>query len=223
MSFRWEEDLRNSFQEHAQHTLWSRPKAALQLRTVRESACSEGRADLVWASMPRAWPNGLPREVADLLQQPTCSRILALLKPQAFRSEPFLLARTGVAVRTFRQWLGELIQVGLITDLGAGRFILGPHFSIPEIEICSFEFKLANWKRAFYQATRYRTFSHRVFVVMPPESLSPALAHTDVFRRFNVGLLSHDVEGRSERILPSRKQKPTARHRFITALGMFSA
>jgi hypothetical protein len=131
-----------------------------------------------------------------------------------------LHARSGVAIATFRHWLVELIKAGLVSDLGDGRYVLGPQFALPQIEICSFEFKLDNWKRAFYQAKRYRTFSHRVFVVMPAGMVRRVNGTLEHFRKFNVGLIAHDADGRSERILPSVKREPISRTGFIRALGM---
>ncbi|NQT40614.1 MAG: hypothetical protein HQ581_24185 [Planctomycetes bacterium] len=98
--------------------------------------------------------------------------------------------------------------------------MLGPQFDFPRIEICSFEFKLENWKRAFYQAKRYRAFSHRVFVVMPPAAARRVNGSAEHFRRFNVGLITHDANGDSKRILPSRKRKPISRAGLIRAVGM---
>ncbi len=220
MSFRFEEELRQSFLESASPSLWSQPTPTLRVMTKLESDCSEGRADWVWAGTACDWPSDLVHQSADLLRQPTCSRILGLLKPRAPRRESYLQDRVGVAGRTFRRWLLELIEAGLAAELGMGRYTLGPHFSVPEIEICSFEFKLENWKRAFYQAKRYRVFSHRVFVVMPPEAGARVNGALDQFEKFNVGLLTHDVDGTSQRVLPSRKRQPISRAGFIRALGM---
>ena len=91
---------------------------------------------------------------------------------------------------------------------------------MPQIEICSFEFKLENWKRALYQAKRYRTFSHRVFVVMPTRTVGRVNGALEYFRRFNIGLIGHDAKGASEQVLPSRKREPISRAGFIRALGM---
>lgn len=220
MSFPSEEDLRQSFLKHASPTLWSRPAPGWRVRTALESTCSEGRADWVWAGIACDWPDGVSPEAAVLLQQPTCSRILETLKPHAVRLESFLYARSGVAVATFRRWLAELIEKGLVRDLGDGRYVRGPQFVLPQIEICSFEFKLENWKRAFYQAKRYRTFSHRVFVVMPPRTTGRVNGALEHFRRFNIGLIAHDADGVSEQVLPSQKREPISRAGFIRALGM---
>ena len=220
MSFSSEEDLRQSFLRHASPSLWSRPVAGWRVRTTLESTCSEGRADWVWAGIACNWPDGVGPGAAELLQQPTCSRILESLKPQAVRRRSFLYARSGVAAATFRRWLGELVEKGLVRDLGDGRYVLGPEFVLPQIEICSFEFKLENWKRAFYQAKRYRTFSHRVFVVMPPRTAGRVNGALEHFRRFNIGLIAHDADGASQQVLLSQKRKPISRAGFIRALGM---
>jgi hypothetical protein len=188
--------------------------------TALESNCSEGRADWVWARVSCDWPNGMSRHVATLLQQPTCSRILELLKPQTARRQCYLEARVGVTTRTLRRWLLGLVEAALVSSPREDRYILGPRFTLPEIEICSFEFKLDNWKRAFYQAKRYRTFSHRVFVVMPPRAGARVNGYLEHFRTFNIGLITHDADGNSQRLVLSRKREPVSRAGLIRALGM---
>jgi hypothetical protein len=59
-----------------------------------------------------------------------------------------------------------------------------------------------------------------VFVVMPADRVHSALGAREFFERFNVGLISHDPSGRSDVLIPSRKRVPTARYRFIMALGL---
>jgi hypothetical protein len=220
MSFRWEEDLRDSFESIASPSLWSTARRVGSVFTLRESTCSDGRADWVWAAVSCQWPSGLPSWVGALLQQPTCARILACLKSRCPRTEDYLIPRIGVSERTLRHSVRELLGAGLIEDQGYGRWVLGPNFAVPMIEICSFEFKLENWKRALYQATRYRTFSHRVYVVMPTAAVTRARDKISMFRSLNVGLIAHDPDGSSCRILPAPKRQPTSRHRFIGALGM---
>ncbi len=222
-SFRWEEELRQSFLNRACPTLWSRAGATVQHRTFIESSCSEGRADWVWGGIRCDWPKGVSPEIGSLLRQPACSRILATLKPKSPRRKEYLLRRSGVAPATFRRHLLDLVEHDLVRDLDDNRYILGPAFVEPKIEICSFEFKLDNWKRAFYQAKRYRTFSHRVFVVMPSQIVGRLVDHMDAFRRFNIGLISHDSDGSSERIVSSRKREPISRNGFIQALGLLLA
>jgi hypothetical protein len=219
MSFRWEEDLRKSFLTYSSEALWTSLVEVLNTRSLFESSCSQGRADLVWAHAKCSWLDEVSDDAATLLMQPTCSRIIAALRPRAPRSDASLTARAGVGTTTFRRALVRLVAAGLVCDLGQGRYVLGSAFRFPDIEICSFEFKLENWKRAFQQAKRYRSFSHRVYVVMPSKKASRLGDALDVFRRFNIGLIAHDPDGSSQKILASKKQRPRSRVRFIQALG----
>lgn len=160
------------------------------------------------------------RGAASIFQQPSYSRILASLRRSVARTEQFLLLRTGLRLPTLRRYVGNMTDLGLVTDLGHRRFTLSDNFVLPDLEICSFEFKLTNWRRALYQATRYRAFSHRVFVVLPTSSLSPALEHVEAFRKLNVGLIFHHPAGHSRAIVWSKKKKPLSRYRLIMAWGM---
>jgi hypothetical protein len=94
---------------------------------------------------------------------------------------------------------------------------------MPKVEICSFELKLKNWQRALYQATRYRSFSQRVFVVMPPGSAELAYRNKYLFERANIGLVSHDTSGQSRVLVRPKKRPPNATYRTIMAIGMLSA
>lgn len=58
------------------------------------------------------------------------------------------------------------------------------------INVVSFELKLTDWKTAIIQAFRYRSFSDKVFVVMPEDTVKRAVAHTDQFDRYGIGLAS---------------------------------
>lgn len=217
--FRWEDDLRESFRAHSDSSLWCRlPGLKLEL-TFEESTCSNGRADLVWAAVARGWPRRRRKEVASLLRQPTCSRILAALKPRSPRTTSFLFRRTGVGPATFRASMRRLLGAKLVSETEKGSFVLGPSFPGAEVEFCAFEFKLDDWKRAFQQALRYRTFSHRVFVVMPLAMVDNLNRQVDRFRRFNVGLIAHNKDGRSTTVLRPRKRLPTSRPSFIRAVG----
>lgn len=177
----------------------------------------------MWARVSGDTPRACWRGTARALQQSSCSRILASLRHSSARTERCLLRRTGLGLPTLRRYVHNMSELGLLADIGNRRFVLSKNFVIPNLEICSFEFKLANWRRALYQATRYRAFSHRVFVVLPSTSLSPALRHLEVFRKLNVGLISHDPVGNSLAIVRSRKREPVSRYRLIMAWGMLLA
>ena len=218
--FQNEEQLVESFIECTSPSVWTRSEEGASVRTTYESTCSEGRADWVWAASARGWNPELTEQVAELLQNPTSSLVLSLLKTAAVRTENYLRNRTGVSQTTLRRAITELIEWGLVNAPSDGHFVLGDNFEVPDLEICAFEFKLDNWRRAFYQATRYRSFSHRVYVVMPASTVHRAFDCLASFRQQNIGLLSHSPDTGSERILASRKRRPRSRSGFIKAVGM---
>lgn len=222
LSFRWESELSESFHENAEPALWSRQRAGTWVSAM-ESTCSEGRADIVWGCFG---PEDCPKqfsEYAGLLQNPTASRIVAVtLSRRAAQTEADLKRRVGVTAPVLRKYLRELLASGLIAETVDHRFMAGLSRSLPAIEICSFELKLKNWQRALYQAIRYRSFSHRVFVVMPHDATSAALANREAFRKANVGLIAHEKSGESIVLIRPAKRRPRAPHRSIMALGMLS-
>lgn len=59
-----------------------------------------------------------------------------------------------------------------------------------DISVVSFELKLTDWRTAIIQAFRYRSFSNKVYVVMPEDTVNRAVAHTDKFDQYGIGLAS---------------------------------
>ena len=56
--------------------------------------------------------------------------------------------------------------------------------------VVTFEFKLANWRKALAQAFRHRNFGNEAYVVLDHASASAAIKNLDEFKRANVGLLT---------------------------------
>jgi len=220
MNFRWEEDLRSSFRLHTSPSDWWPRSARTWNAEICESTCSDGRADLVWGALGEVTEQVISRETTELLQRPICSRILSLLKPVSERTFTYLHSKTGLTHGTVRSALGDLSAAGLVVERDTDRFVLGDQAELPQAFVCAFEFKLKNWRRAVFQATRYRTFSHRVFVVMPLDSIGPALKNLETFTALNIGLIGHDPDGVSTVLSLTKRQRPRSRHHYIRAIGM---
>jgi DNA-binding transcriptional ArsR family regulator len=220
-SFRWESELSRSFQEHARPSLWTRRSTGKWV-LAHESTCSEGRADIVWGRFEPGQSPARFREHSALLRNPTASRLLAALRQRSAQSEGDLLQRLGVTPPVLRKWLRALVEAGFVVETSAHRYRAISSHVLPVVEICAFELKLKDWRRALYQATRYRSFSHRVFVVMPSESADTAFRYQDSFRKANIGLVGHDTTGNSRVLIRPLKRQPNAGYRTIMALGMFS-
>ena len=223
--FESEQLLIESFIEMADPALWTRSAsdrliAEVHVKTRFESNCSDGQADWVWSASRQPWQADLCEHSTTLIQNPTCARILSMLKPSAPRREAFLQERCGVSEATFRRSLSQLAEMHLIALVDDRGYILGERARLPNAEVVAFEFKLENWKRAFYQATRYRSFAHRVYVVLPANVAHRCEPMHDAFRVQNIGLLSHDPEVGGSRILPSCKKAPRSRANYLKALAM---
>ena len=76
-----------------------------------------------------------------------------------------------------------------------------------EIDVVSFELKLTDWRTAIIQAFRYRSFSNRVYVVMPEDTVKRAVAHTDKFNQYGIGLASF-ASGRLTVIVNAKTSEP---------------
>jgi len=218
--FSTEEDLIESFISTTDASVWTRAHRGGGVKSVFESDCSDGRADWVWARMAGKWPSSWCDETLRVVQNPTCSRILSYLKRSSPRTQAFLRSRLSVSNPTFEKAIRDLVNVKLVRRRSDDIFLLASKADIPSVEICAFEFKLDDWKRALFQATRYRSFAHRVYVVLPTSIITRTEKLWDSFQMQNIGLLAHDRHEGSERVLLSRKSEPRSRSNYYQALGM---
>lgn len=70
------------------------------------------------------------------------------------------------------------------------------------------EAKLRNWKRALYQAYRYKWFADFSFVVLDAYYAEQAIENLDLFQRYNIGLATINTEGEFNRVFNPYRQKP---------------
>ena len=110
--FRWERELSESFQESARPSLWSRRKGGTWV-LVRESTCSEGRADLVWGRFEESRSLRELHSHAGLFQNLTSSRILAVLYRELGLPAEDLRRRIGVSRPVLQKWLRALVEAEL--------------------------------------------------------------------------------------------------------------
>jgi len=77
-------------------------------------------------------------------------------------------------------------------------------------EVIAIEAKLSDWKRALYQACRYKLFADLSYVVLDSTHTISAIKNLDSFRKFGVGLACIDTRGNIDIILEAPKQEPTS-------------
>lgn len=61
--------------------------------------------------------------------------------------------------------------------------------------LIAIEFKLTNWRRAIYQAFRYRNFDNESYVILDRKRADAAIKNLKEFERVNIGLITVERSG----------------------------
>lgn len=123
----------------------------------------------------------------------TTSKILSCLKSKRYHTIEYLKENTGLSKHTLQKEIMSLCKNDLVIQNVTGSYKLSDKYIVPQMQMCAFELKLDNWKRALFQAIRYKTFSEYNYVVMPIDKKELLLKNIDVFRENNIGLLLFDA------------------------------
>ena len=213
-----EKQLSDQFPGSWQGRVGHRGFSSLDASPVSELACQLGRPDFVTIESRRGieWPS----EVLGALRVPATVRVLALLKERVSRSEGYLAEASGLSIPVARRAIRALEESGLVERLANGGLIVNGHLRGLDAELWAFELKVRDWRRALYQASRYKTFAHRSSVVVAERFSGPAAKSLDRFRRLRVGLYALSTEtGELRALVLPRKREPLSRFHYLYALG----
>ncbi len=115
--------------------------------------------------------------------------------------------------------LNELIAANLVNKV-RNKYKIVATLKIPRIEITTLEFKIADWKSALRQSIRYRSFSTRVFVVMPEAKKNLLKSQSSVFKKFNVGIaVYNEMSGEINFLFKPLKRRALSNNTYIDLLG----
>ena len=179
----------------------------------------QGRPDLVDIHF-RALPDAMSLDaLAKSLRSPAQARLLALLRYRAPRRREYLEKFSGFTKQAFRGHLKELEKNGLVEFHTNANISLTCPLPWDMADIASYEGKLSNWRRAFHQALGYRSFSHRVWVIMPPTGARQATKLKTLFQDNGIGLMAYQGEGKTRVIVKGRKLRPASRILYLIAVG----
>lgn len=139
----------------------------------------------------------------------TISIILAFLKQKQFRTPEYIICNTGLNSKIVMRELKYLCEIGICQKNNVGNFRYSADFKMPIAHIHAFELKMSNWKRALFQAVRYKNFSEYASIVMPIEKKQVLLDNIRAFEECNVGVLLFDVEKNELKTLYRSKKNST--------------
>ena len=179
----------------------------------------QGRADLVDAHI-QALPGTISLALlATSLSSPAKARVLAALRYGAPRGRAYLTRVTGLSNQALGGHIRQLETAGLVEVRSNATVSLSCPLPWSMIDIVAYEGKLSNWRRALHQAIGYRSFAHRVWVVMPDSGARHAQKLAAVFRSNGIGLIAIRDDGSMRIDIRSRKRRPASRRLYLMAVG----
>ena len=180
----------------------------------------QGRPDLVDIHF-RMLPDAISLDaLAKSLRSPAQARLLALLRYRAPRRREYLEKSSGFTKQAFRSHLKELEKNGLVEVHANSNISLTSPLPWDMADITSYEGKLSNWRRAFHQALGYRSFSHRVWVIMPSTGALQANKRKGLFQDNGIGLMAYQGDGKTQVVIRGRKLRPASRMLYLMAVGI---
>lgn len=187
---------------------------------LREFEARQGRADFVGVEChPPALRKAAMAGWGKILARPAAATVYSFTRA-APRTEVFLAERTGLSRATLRSCLADLRAIGLLRETPTGSVVRAR--LLPKPDVWAFEVKVANWRRALFQALQYQAFAHRVVVVLSAEFAHRAIEHESLFQALGVGLLIIDTTENAatlERSVAPRRARPSSGAYHLHALG----
>ncbi len=96
----------------------------------------------------------------------------------------------GISKRKATQVLKQYRVAGYLKEIDSSTFEVAREYEMMAKAIISIEGKLKNWRRAVFQAQRYKRFSNLSFVLLEEKYSNPAIENIDLFKNANVGLIT---------------------------------
>lgn len=171
-----------------------------------------GIADLVCAKKIKASNlNNCDYENMSFIQQ--------LFKSRKKKIPLSFLETFSLNKKKLRPLLQSLEQNGYISITNEYLIILKKYEATAE-DFISIEAKLKDWKNGFYQALRYKCFSHKSYLALSETFIKNV--DIELFKKHNIGLMS--VRGNSIKIIHNpKKEKPSDQIAFLHLTDVFAS
>lgn len=182
----------------------------------REALCQQGIADFVGLNF---------NEKIDIYKFDNIYsienyiKILSLLKKKSGRTFKYLQKQTSLSENMLLRILKEMISNKYIKVENNLYYRYVSDVS-KQVNVWAFELKLANWKRALFQALQYKSISNYSIVVFPFNKQNVLNNNLHYFKELNVGVLLFDLESEQFKWLYyPKKEHPISKWNSFFTLG----
>ncbi|MCU6669428.1 hypothetical protein M8013_11795 [Enterobacteriaceae bacterium H4N4] len=160
-----------------------------------EFDCGFGIADLV------VFKTNKDDDLLDLGKIPSdwAYTLKALPFKKAFSLE-YLTSLSGTSENSSKKALNKFIDAGYCIRIENNNYIKIRQPKPLCSSIIAIEAKLRDWKKALWQASRYKIFSNESWVVLDQYRANAAKLNIEEFKKFNIGLATVSVNGTYEEI-----------------------
>ena len=148
------------------------------------------------------------------------SKIISLLiKNRKSFTVDEIIKLVGLSRPYVTRVLKELISANFVNNV-KDKYKIVATLKIPCIEITTLEFKMTDWKSALRQSLRYRSFSTKVFVIMPEAKKNLLKLQKSIFKKFNIGIAVYDeMNGEIDFLFKPSNRKALSNNMYIDLLG----
>ncbi|MBF7954154.1 hypothetical protein [Rahnella victoriana] len=112
----------------------------------------------------------------------------------------YLIALSGTSESSCKKAIIKFVNAGYCQQVESGYFIKIRQPKPLCSSIIAIEAKLRDWKKALWQASRYKIFSNESWVVLDEYRSNAALLNIEEFRKFNIGLATISSNGSYQEI-----------------------
>ncbi len=210
-----EEYMANAFQDLLQsHN--GLPKIGVFDGIFREISCLQGRPDFIAIRNPSGQETLSFANITGYVGP----LILSILQPIAPRTLDFIVSHSGYSRVTVRKFLKRLLESEHVEQTETGAYRLGKTSAEINIEMWSFELKLANARRAVFQAQQSRAFAERAIIVIPPGQERNYKKYYMAMKRWGIGLATFNPITKAFFLVrKGRKSKAFSRTHQLYALS----
>lgn len=107
----------------------------------------------------------------------------------------YLCQLSGSSLASSKKAINNFIKAGYCIAKDKNTFIKNRQPRDLCKSMVAIEAKLKDWKRALWQASRYKTFASESWVVLDRRYASAAIKNIETFKLFNIGLATFSTDG----------------------------